>query len=104
MRLPIVAGFQWDEGNAQKCLRHGVSHAEIEALFAGHMLLQPDPWEGETRLRAIGMTEAGRRVFVVFTIRAQDGGHWIRPISARFMHTREWNDRVEETATDVSDG
>ena len=26
-------GFDWDSGNLQKCLNHGVSRAEIEALF-----------------------------------------------------------------------
>jgi uncharacterized protein len=39
----------------------------------------------ETRFRAIGKTPAGRHVFIVFAIRENR----IRPISARFMHTKE---------------
>jgi hypothetical protein len=32
-----VSGFDWDDGNRAKCQKHGVSIAEIEALFAcGH--------------------------------------------------------------------
>ena len=30
-----VAGFDWDDGNREKCRKHGVSLAEIEALFHG---------------------------------------------------------------------
>jgi uncharacterized protein len=43
----------------------------------------------ETRFRAVGMTEEGRSVFVVFTFRDRDGHRLIRPISARYMHKKE---------------
>lgn len=44
---------------------------------------------GESRLKAIGKTEAGRHVFLVFTIREKQGKRYIRPISARYMHRKE---------------
>lgn len=28
-----IAGFNWDNGNSEKCQKHGVSIEEIEALF-----------------------------------------------------------------------
>ena len=31
-----VQGFDWDGGNRAKCQKHGVSIAEIEALFANN--------------------------------------------------------------------
>ena len=43
----------------------------------------------EERLRAIGKTDQGRYVFLVFTIRERHGERFIRPISARYMHQKE---------------
>lgn len=43
----------------------------------------------EERLRAIGRTEGGRYVFLVFTLRERGGQRFIRPISARYMHQTE---------------
>jgi uncharacterized DUF497 family protein len=28
-----LSGFDWDDGNRAKCQAHGVSPAEVEALF-----------------------------------------------------------------------
>ena len=50
----------------------------------------------EQRLRAIGKTDAGRYVLVVFTIRERTGERFIRPISARYMHRREVEHYEEE--------
>ncbi|BDA83286.1 hypothetical protein Sa4125_08280 [Aureimonas sp. SA4125] len=85
------AGFEWDAGNIEKCAKHGVSREEIETVLSGEPALREDPFDRavERRLRAIGRTPAGRYIFVVFTFR-QSVGHWrIRPISARYMHSRE---------------
>ncbi len=86
-----VSGFDWDDGNWPKCASHGVSKAEIEAMFHGTPMVLPDRTGvgGETRLNAIGLTEAERHLFVVFTIRETDGVALIRPISARYMHQKE---------------
>jgi len=84
-------GFDWDEGNAAKCRRHGVSLEEIEALFDSPLMILPDEAhsKAESRKWAIGKTTAGRRVFLVFTTRRKAGRHLIRPISARYMHAKE---------------
>lgn len=86
-----LSGFDWDDGNRAKCRQHGVSPAEVEALFDRPVLLVPDEAhsEEEERLRAIGKTARGRSVFLVFTIRERNGERLIRPISARYMHRKE---------------
>jgi uncharacterized DUF497 family protein len=86
-----VAGFDWDEGNRRKYAKHGVSVSEIEHLFARPLMILPDPAhsEREERLRAIGRTETGRYVFLVFTVRKRGGADYIRPINARYMHRKE---------------
>ena len=35
-------GFDWDSGNLPKCLAHGMSLEEIEALFAGDVYIVRD--------------------------------------------------------------
>ncbi len=84
-------GFDWDAGNRAKCQKHGVSLAEIEALFSRPLLIIPDAVHSkiETRIRALGKTTAGRMIFLVFTVRRKAGLRLIRPISARYMHAKE---------------
>ena len=86
-----ATGFDWDHGNRAKCRKHGVSIAEIEALFERTILLLSDEThsKSEERVRAIGRTEAGRYVFLVFTMRERGSERLIRPISARYMHNKE---------------
>ena len=86
-----VAGFDWNEGNRAKCQKHGVSLAEIEAVFAGEHRIAPDPMHSaeEVRLLAIGKGSGPREVFVAFTLREGEAGLLIRPISARYMHRKE---------------
>jgi uncharacterized DUF497 family protein len=95
---PGPLGFEWDEGNRAKCRKHGVSVAEIEALFDRQILIVPDVSHssGEERLRGIGKTARGRMVFLVFTIRQHADRRLIRPISARFMHRKEIRTYEEE--------
>lgn len=86
-----VHGFNWDEGNVEKCQMHGVSIEEIESLFHNH------PYVGmnynhtttEERLSAVGITKNGKYAFVVFTFRNVQDEMLIRPISARYMHKKE---------------
>lgn len=84
-----LAGFDWDDGNWPKCGKHGVSQAEIESVFQGAPAIYADPAIAESRLRAIGKTNAGRYVFLAFILRQIDGRTFIRPISARYMHDKE---------------
>lgn len=100
--IEAIAGFDWDEGNRAKCQMHGVSIGEIEALFAGGHTIYVDVEHSlvEERFKAIGRTDAGRFVFLVFTLRERAGRTCIRPISARYMHRREI-ERYEEENPDL---
>ncbi|MFT3940898.1 BrnT family toxin [Rhodopseudomonas sp. BR0C11] len=95
-----IAGFDWDLGNRAKCAKHGVTVAEIEGLFRGPVSVFPDPAHSTTeeRFKAIGRTEAGRMVFLVFTLRTLRERTLIRPISARYMHRKEIAAYEEEAA------
>ena len=90
-----VEGFEWDEGNWPKCGKHGVSRAEIEQTIIDHRFIVDDPHPTEPRFRTVGVTEEGRHVFCVFTIRQIRRKAVIRPISARFMHDKEVKDYEE---------
>ena len=78
-------GFEWDEGNRAKCLKHGVSLVEIEQALSIVRFVVDDPHQQEKRFRTVGRTLADRYVFAVFTMR----GSRLRPISARYMHAAE---------------
>ena len=82
-------GFDWDEGNRGKNWRlHGVSDAECEQLFFNQPLFTlPDEAhaDGEARHLALGRTDRGRRLAVIFTSRQNR----LRVISAREMTKRE---------------
>jgi uncharacterized protein len=84
-------GFEWDKGNRAKCEKHGLSVAAIEGLFAWQLAILPDAAhsQSERRFRAIGRTEKGRGVFIVFTLRRNGDEILIRPVSARYMHQEE---------------
>ena len=90
-QVSVVSGFDWDDGNRDKCCRHGVTQAEIESLFHHELRVFPDVRHSrsETRYFAVGRSDSGRYVFVAFTLRRRMGDRFIRPISARFMHLRE---------------
>jgi hypothetical protein len=95
-----VAGFDWDEANREKCERHGVAVATIEALFRQPLAIMPDPAHSraETRFKAIGRSETGRYVLMVFTLRERNDALLIRPISARYMHQKEIRHYEKEIA------
>ena len=82
-------GFDWDRGNLDKSWRlHGVPFWECEQVFFNERLLVVEDVRhsgAERRHYALGCTDAGRRLFVVFTIRR----NFVRVISARDMSRRE---------------
>jgi len=90
MDLP-VADFDWNHGNLEKCRRHGLAIAEVEAMFRRPLWVSPDPAHSgvEQRFKAIGTDSRGRHVFVAFTLRDGPDGALIRPISARYMREKE---------------
>ena len=101
MRKTGYQGFEWDEGNRQKCQKHGVSIFETEhVLTHAETLITPDPKQlgREPRFLAIGRTQDGRYTFVVFTPRQGAAGIRLRPISARYMHKREIRKYEQEIA------
>jgi uncharacterized DUF497 family protein len=79
--------FDWYDGNAAKCLRHGLTLADIEHALSHEARFAADPAHSltEQRFIAISRPAAGRAVFIAFCWR--DGR--IRPISARYMHRKE---------------
>jgi len=88
-RLLACRGFQWDEGNADKnWLRHRVTRAECEQVFFNRPLVVAEDTRhsaAEPRFYALGETDAGRTLFLVFAIR----GELVRVISARDASRRE---------------
>lgn len=88
--LAKIAGFEWDDGNARKNEKHGVSTAEAEQLFFNEpLLLLTDVLhsQGEPRFHALGKTDEGRLLHITLTLRRS--GSLIRVISARSMHRKE---------------
>ena len=95
----IVTGFDWDVGNARKNAdSHDVSQAEAEQVFFNQPLivtLDEKHSEGEQRVRALGITNIGRLLTMIFTMRAD--GELIRMISARDMHRKEREEYEQAT-------
>ena len=87
--LETFVGFQWDAGNADKNLiKHMVENWECEQVFFNEPLLvleDPKHSTPEKRWAALGKTDAGRHLVVIFTKR----GNLLRVISARDMNRRE---------------
>lgn len=56
-----VAGFDWDQANTSKCLSHGLSIKEIEALFRSTPRVAPDPSHSATEDRLIAIGHSKKR-------------------------------------------
>lgn len=83
-----IIGFDWDEGNARKNDKHGVTQSEAEQVFLNDPLLIVEDGahsKSEPRFHALGITDQGRKLHVTFTLR----GQYLRVISARDMHRKE---------------
>ena len=84
-----ITGFEWDEGNSVKVWqRHRVTQAEAEQVFFNRPLAvseAPKHAAAEDRYFALGRTDEGREMAVVFTLR----GSLLRVISARPMSRKE---------------
>jgi uncharacterized protein len=88
--LAKITGFDWDEGNSQKNIKHSVSTAESEQVFFNAPLLLLEDVKHsqmESRFHALGKTDDGRFLHITFTLRHD--GKAIRVISARDMHKKE---------------
>ena len=85
-----IIGFEWDEGNARKNEKHGVSQTEAEQVFlnAPLLILEDIAHSGKEQIfHTLGVTDEGRKLHVTVTIR----GSCLRVISARDMHKKERN-------------
>ena len=93
-------GFDWDEANTVKIReRHRLTPADAEDIFFHQpFVVRSDVRHSKTEKRyyALGQTGAGRRLFVVFSIRRK----LIRVISARDMNRNETEtyERYEENS------
>gem|GEM_PF-93641 len=87
--LTRCVGFEWDTGNADKNWDlHQVTRGEAEGVFFNRpFIVAPDSAHSqrEPRYAALGRTDQGRQLTVVFTVRAA----LVRVISARDMSRRE---------------
>lgn len=87
--LSKCSGFDWDKHNTGKIwLKHNVTASECEQLFFNLPLTAADDIKhsvSENRFHALGQTDAGRLLFLVFTVRKNK----IRVISARDMNRKE---------------
>ena len=73
--------FDWDDGNENHILVHGVSRVEVEEAFLDPEGLRADARSApeERRFAFIGATEEGRILFIIYTRRNGK----VRPITAR---------------------
>ncbi len=83
------AGFDWDDGNREKNqLKHNVSMKECEEIFFNEPLIILEDTKhsaDEQRYVAYGVTDEGRKLHLIFTVRKSK----FRVISARDMHRKE---------------
>ena len=82
-------GFEWDDGNKDKnWIQHNVTNSECEQIFFNQPIIlhfDSKHSKDENRFYTLGITDLGKKLFVVFTIRNKK----IRIISARDMSRKE---------------
>ena len=85
-----VSAFIWDEYNSEKCLKHGLTLAQIEDFLLSQPTIMDDDTHSdqEPRYIAFGYFE-DRFLFVVFTLRVKDKKLKFRVISARYARVKE---------------
>lgn len=92
MKIPLsfdVEEFDWDANNIEKNReRHQVEPGECEEVFFNQPLLVAQDQVhsiGEERYHALGHSNTGRKLLIVFTVRGKN----LRVISARDMSRKE---------------
>ena len=99
--LADAEGFEWDDANSGKNWHlHQVSDAECEEIFFNSPLIvafDKEHSQNERRYFALGFTDAGRKLFAVFTMRR----NLIRIISARDMTNSEERRYEEKSKRDA---
>lgn len=79
-----ISHFEWDAWNIEHIARHGVSPEEAEQAFFGEPLFRRS--RKKSLKTVFGRTDAGRYLFVVFTVKP---GSVVRVITARDMTAAE---------------
>ncbi len=102
MRLfPDPVSFEWDDGNQNKnWKKHHVAWWECEEVFFNqplYVLPDPEHSKSEQRFYVLGVTNAGRLLFLVYTQRRNR----IRVISARDMSKNERKAYYEKAQEDA---
>ena len=85
-------GFNWDEGNIKKVIKHGLTLEEIEGFFLAGAVVFEDAKHSDAEARHIAVGSSPKNdkmVFVSFTTRVIDFKLLLRPISARYMRQKE---------------
>jgi uncharacterized DUF497 family protein len=88
--LPQPIDFEWDAYNSTKVrLRHNIDTREAEQSFFQQSIIIFDHKHSsaEQRYQLVGITDNGRVLFIVFTLR----GVRIRILSARLANKKERN-------------
>jgi uncharacterized DUF497 family protein len=95
-----IEGFEWDNGNLEKNWhRHSILNTEAEQVFFNEPIIIEDERHSTTtekRYHALGRTDNGKYLLVVFTMRKQ----LLRIISARTMSHKERKIYDEKIKTD----
>ncbi len=86
-------GFDWDAGNRTKCQKHGVTIDEIEALLLGDTEVAPDVKHSAHEEPVHRHRPHARGMVCPFCgfhgAASRRNRRLIRPISARYMHSKE---------------
>ncbi|MGH9624378.1 MAG: BrnT family toxin [Bryobacteraceae bacterium] len=61
--------FDWDEANRAHIAAHDVTPEEFEEVYFGEKLETANARKGETRTAAVGKTDTGRLLAIVYTTR-----------------------------------
>lgn len=95
--LPQPISFEWDKGNIGKNLiKHNVTDKEAEEVFENEpkFIFEDEKHSYiEKRYMIWGITNKGKRLAVIFTIREDR----VRIISARDMHRKERREYEDKT-------
>lgn len=69
--MACAAKLDWDDANTEHIARHGVTPEEVEQAFANDPLVVPAAQKrgGEERVLCAGLTDTGRALQFVYTMR-----------------------------------
>lgn len=88
-KLPVPISFDWNQANINKnWVKHKVNYKEAEEIFFNKplkTLKDIEHSQKEERFIAFGITDKGRKLYIVFTVREEK----IRIISARDQSKKE---------------